>query len=171
MSEYIIQILTNNYDLATHSSKFIVDYPIISYKNIPIAQDNNQSNEEYIPISVLKYNSSFEAIVHYLKSQSGLSLKRISELTARDQRTIWNVYNKATRKSLNYSIAQSNILLPVSILRNRIFSVLESVVFYLSSEYGLSVDQIAHMLGKNYKTIYTIQKRVINKIGNINAIQ
>ena len=52
-----------------------------------------------VPLSIFKDRSLsvLETLVFYLKNR-GLSLKEISTLINRDQRTIWTVFNRAKKK-------------------------------------------------------------------------
>lgn len=123
-----------------------------------------------VPLDLLKGNSSFGAIVVFLKNK-GLSFKKIADLTNRDQRTIWCTYNSFKNKPFNKSFSNldfsnldnSKIFIPLDILYERQFSVLESIVFYLKEDYDLTLNEIAAYLGKNYRTIYTVYRRAIAK--------
>jgi transposase-like protein len=137
-----------------------------------ILQDNNalfnsvhNSVHIDIPVSILRHNSSLEAIVLYLKDVLNYKFSKIAALLNRNQRTIWATYHKSRQK--RFSIDTDNISLitiPLSVLSSRNFSVLESIVLHLKITYGLSFSQISGLLGKNYRTIWTVYRRAIIKI-------
>ena len=65
-----------------------------------IAEKNSKvENIAYVPLSIFKDRSTtaLEALVIHLKDL-GFSFKEISLLINRDQRTIWTVYNRASKK-------------------------------------------------------------------------
>jgi hypothetical protein len=53
-----------------------------------------------IPISIFEMGtlSAFEGLVFYLKEHHHLQFSKIGELIHKDRRTIWTVYNRATKK-------------------------------------------------------------------------
>ncbi|MGV8141652.1 MAG: hypothetical protein ACP5NW_04395 [Candidatus Woesearchaeota archaeon] len=123
------------------------------------------SKEINVPLSILAHNSSLEAIVLYLKDSLGMRFKQISDLLNRDQRTIWVTYANAKKKSFvintdNYS----QIVIPLDVLSSRNLSILESIVLHLRSAYNLSFNQVSDLLGKNYRTIWTVYRRALKKI-------
>ena len=163
----------------------------INYSQTFLEQNSTRLNEsivvEYpsssrvaIPINVLTNNSSLEAIVVYLKDVLEFSLVKISKLVNRDQRTIWVTYSRAKKKKISISddldfssseLGKSNsftdlndISIPLNIFTSRKYSVLESIVLFLKNEYALSFNEISSVLGKNYRTIWTIYRRAILKV-------
>ena len=135
-----------------------------------IKKENKLSNEEFIklikeyipiPISIFKNNSPLEALVKYLKENLDLSLSEISRLLNRDQRTIWITYDNASRK-INGLEGLSKKLIPINVFSNRKLSILENTVYYLVNK-GISLNNIAKILNRNYKTIWTTYSRTKNK--------
>ena len=133
------------------------------------------SKETLIPLSILKNNSSLEAMVFYLKEILGLKFVEIANLLGRDQRTIWVTYVNAEKKKIVFG-AEDNIdtnsqlnnnmqqYLPLSIFTSRSFSILETIVFYQKNSQNFSFKEIADTLGKNYRTIWTVYKRALKKV-------
>ena len=101
--------------------KYLKENKNISFKEIAdllkrsqktIWQTYNQSKKKYpdilqekfslyqIPISILqqRHIAVLEHIVAYLKEQYHLSFSKIAEITKRDPKTIWTVYNRARKK-------------------------------------------------------------------------
>jgi hypothetical protein len=150
----IIQNITDNNQILHYSSSSPIQ------NNLFKIQENSATNvtsEITVPISVLKNNSSMQSIVHYLKTKN-YTFKKISEILNRDQRTIWSIYHKG--KPLHDSNVTTDYLIPITIFQNRRLSVLENIVFYLKLEYTLEFTEIATLLGKNYRTIWTIYQRI-----------
>jgi hypothetical protein len=56
------------------------------------------------------------------------------------------------------------VTIPLSIFSNRNFTVLESLVKYLIDEKNMTNRDIAKLLGKSSKTIWTVHFRVKKKI-------
>ena len=129
------------------------------------------SKETFIPLSIIKNNSSLEAIVVYLKDALQLKFSEISSLLNRNPRTIWATYSKAKKKDVKKSVASAGdeILIPSSILSSRRLSILESIVLFLKEDQDLSFNQISALLGKNYRTIWTVYRRGLLKVEKING--
>ena len=90
--------------------------------------------KDLLPISIFNNNelSCLETIVKFLREEFGLRYHEIAVLINRNDRTIWATYNVACKKRKEKLVAkESKIFIPVSILKDRKYSVLESVVGYL----------------------------------------
>jgi hypothetical protein len=77
-----------------------------------------------IPISIVadRTVSILESIVEYLKDELKFNYHEIGELTNRNERTIWTVYNRTTKKRQKTpkpTIASSVIKIPLSVLFDR----------------------------------------------------
>lgn len=116
----------------------------------------------FIPVSIFSGSlAPLEAVVYYLK-EDGYSFHKIASLLNRNDRTIWVTYNKSLKKKFKEE-STSNLMIPLSILKNRRFSILESITFYLKEEKKLSLRQISTILNKNPKTIWTVYSRFKKK--------
>ena len=125
------------------------------------------SKETSIPLSILKNNSSLEAIVLYLKEVSLLRYSQIAQLLGRDQRTIWVTYANAKKKKLYLELENAaQLRIPASIFTSRNLSILESIVFHLKTNHALTFNQISDLLGKNYRTIWTVYRRALAKLSD-----
>ena len=58
---------------------------------------------------------------------------------------------------------EENLLIPSSILKDRTLSVLESIVEYLKEKRNLSYHEIAELLGRDDRTIWTVYDRAKKK--------
>ncbi|MBD3310338.1 hypothetical protein GF351_03910 [Candidatus Woesearchaeota archaeon] len=69
------------------------------------------------------------------------------------------------RKGSNRAVGttSSDLKLPLSVLRDRSVSVLEAIVGYLKDEKGLTYHEIAVMLNRDDRTIWTVFSRVKKK--------
>jgi hypothetical protein len=123
-----------------------------------------EREEIFIPSSIFnKKLSSLEVISKYLFENKNLSLKVISGLLNRSNKNIWNAYNKSKKKFPKKLVVKESILLPISILRNLDFTLLENIVLYLKENLGLSYHKIAVLLQRDDRTIWTIYDRVKKK--------
>ena len=158
-------IIINPRDFSSHEPDSLLseklDYTV-QYSVEESSLSSVSNPEIYIPLSILNNNSSLQAIVKYLHEILQLKFSDIAGLLNRDQRTIWNVYSQAK----NISLGEINISfsIPLSIFSLRNLSVLESIVFHLKSVVGLSSMQISQLLGKNYRTIWTVYQRALKKL-------
>ena len=125
------------------------------------------SKEEVkIPISVFKNEKlgALETIVKYLRENKLLSFKQIGSLTNRNDIALAVSYRNAKKKLEAKFVEEiSPYYLPVSILQDRKFSVLENVVSYLKDTFGLTYHKIAILLNRNDRTIWTVYQRARKK--------
>lgn len=119
-----------------------------------------------IPVSIFnKKLSSLETIIKFLKENYKLSFKESSKLLNRRYTTIINSYKNSLKKFPKKLIIKDiKYSIPVSILKNRKFSVLENIVFYLKDEFGLRFSEIARLLRRDARTVWTVYKRKQQKI-------
>jgi DNA-directed RNA polymerase specialized sigma24 family protein len=85
---------------------------------------------------------------------------RIAGILNRNSKTVWATYSKAVKKlPKKFDVKEDNVSVPLSIIKNREYSVLESIVGYLKEEHELSYQDISELLGRAYKTIATVYRR------------
>ena len=119
------------------------------------------SEEIFIPSSIFnKKLSSLEVISKYLFENKNLSLKNISKLLNRSNRNIWNAYNRSKKKYSKKLVVKESILIPISILRNLDFTLLENIISYLKGKFGFSYHKIAILLQRDDRTIWTVYNRI-----------
>jgi len=120
-----------------------------------------------IPVSIFsKKLSCLETIVKYLRENLDLSNKEIAKLIKRSEKTIWQAYNSANKKlPLKFKIEFSKYYIPVSVLSDRKLSVLESIVKYLHEYFELNYSEIARLLYRDNRTIWTVYSRARKKYG------
>ncbi len=123
--------------------------------------------EIMIPVSVFEIPklSALEAVCKYLKEDLDLSFAKIADLTKRDNRTIWATYRNASRNvKEKLQFKQSKFFIPVSALANRKLSVMESIVSFLKDKFGLRYTEIAHLLNRNERNIWTVYNKFRKKL-------
>ena len=120
-----------------------------------------------IPVSVFSEKlSCLETVVKYLRENLNLSNKEISKLIKRSEKTIWQAYNYSKKKySSKFKIEFSKYYIPVSVLSDRKLSVLESIVKYLHENFELNYSEIARLLCRDSRTIWTVYSRAEKKYG------
>jgi hypothetical protein len=139
-----------------HSKKNPLIHPI---------SDNN------FPISILKTGlSSLETIVKYLRETKKLSYIEIGILLKRNPRTLAVSYNLVKNKypeKFSKYITASKIRIPFKIFQVKL-SVLESICIYLKS-LNYSYSEIAKLIEKDQRTVWTVCKRAEKKLGKNNG--
>jgi|GEM_PF-2596036 len=129
-------------------------------------KQTRELQEIEIPISIFEQGKlgPLEMLVKYLKENAGLRIVEIAELLARDHRTIWFTYSNASKKmKTRIAETKARITVSVSVLSNRKLSLLEAVVMHLI-ERGMRKSEIAELLGRDIRIIYTIYSRAKNKL-------
>ena len=120
-----------------------------------------EREEVLIPVSVFsKKLSSLEAITKYLRENLELKNKETAKITKRSVKTIYQAYNSAREKiSKKFEVKETRYYVPVSVLSNRKLGVLENVVKFLKENYELNYSEIARLLGRDPRTIWTAYSR------------
>ena len=122
--------------------------------------------KDSLPISIFDNNelSCLETIVKYLKEEFKLRFHEIALLLNRNDRTIWTTYKIACKKRKEkLPVKESELVIPASIFTDRKFSVLESIVAYLKDSFGMRYSQIATLLNRDERNIWTIYSRAMKK--------
>jgi hypothetical protein len=109
-----------------------------------------------------------ESISEYLKDEKGLTYHEIAVLVGRDDRTIWTCYNrvkkKRTAKAKKAAPAEKVVEIPLEIFKNRTLAPLESITAHLKDIAHLSFHEIAVLLNRDDRTIWTCYNRVQKKV-------
>jgi len=117
-----------------------------------------------LPVSIFnKELSSLETIVKYLKENLGLNYKEIAFLLNRNYNPIAITYRKSKIKFSKRLDDSSEKKIPVEIFRNAKLSVLENLVAYLKENLMLNYRQIAILLHRDERTVWTVYQRALKK--------
>jgi len=117
-----------------------------------------------IPSSIFTNKlSPLESIVKYLRENLELDYNRIAELLNRNRKTVWQAYKNAAKKlQIKFEVEETEYNIPVSVFKDRL-SVLETIVVHLKDQYRLSYRQIAQLLKRNERTVWTVYQRARRK--------
>ena len=124
-----------------------------------------EEEQTIFPISIINNRLTvLESIVKYFKEEKGYSLHSIAGLLRRNEKNLWHAYNSATKK-MPHSVhaAASDILVPLDIFSSEKFSPLEAIVVYLKEQRKLSFHDIASLLTRDDRTIWTTYTRAKKK--------
>ncbi|MBU0615696.1 MAG: sigma-70 region 4 domain-containing protein [Nanoarchaeota archaeon] len=136
-------------------------------------QENKTKVELPSSIFVDRTLSVLEIISEYLKEDKEMSYHEIAELLNRDDRTIWTCVNRAKkkRKQPRKAAADKGIMIPSQIFQDRNLSVLEIMSEYLKEEKGMSYHEIAELLNRDDRTIWTCYSRAKKKRDNSKSLK
>jgi DNA-directed RNA polymerase specialized sigma24 family protein len=131
-------------------------------------EKDEEELEIKVPIMIFRQKiSPAEALSKYLRENEKLRFSEISKLINRDERTIWINYRNAVKKKLKVVDKKQSehelIYVPIKVFSNRTLSILESIVNYLKDK-GLKNSEIAEMLNKDQRNVWTIYNRVKSKL-------
>jgi len=141
-------------------------YNVGSNEILGLIEKKPISKEIMIPVSIFesKKLSALEVICKYLKEESEYNYAKIALLLNRDSRTIWTTYFNAIKKRKEkLPVKESKFLIPVSIFKDRKFSVLEALVSYLRDNFNLRYSEIATLLARDERNIWTVYNRAKKK--------
>ena len=122
-----------------------------------------RSKQEDIPVSIFSNDklTVLEAVVKYLREELSFSYSRIASIIKRKEGPVGVTYRKAKSKMPEKLDTSSREGIPLGIFSRRL-SCFESVVLYLDKK-GMETKEIAWLLRRNYRTIWTINKRARRK--------
>lgn len=127
---------------------------------------HKQGNKINLPISIFdNINlSPSETIIKYLRENLGYDYNTISSVLNRDYQSVYTTY-KRTLKKLNGRLIpyETKYNIPLILIRDRSLSVSEHIVKHLKEDYNLKYADIAKMLKRDSKTIWTLYKRANEK--------
>ncbi len=131
-------------------------------------KERKKKEEEsaYVPVSLFTAAqvSSLEAITLYLRDIKELKFSEIGSLLGRNQIALSSTYRSAKKKYPSVlRIEESDYKIPCTVLKTRTLSVLETIAVYLKDAYQLSNNEIAKLLGKDPRTIWTVLHRAKKK--------
>ena len=115
-----------------------------------------------VPSSIFQNRSYsvLETLAVYLKDEKGLRYAEIGRILARNERTLWTCYHRAKQKTWQKEEHHpESISIPLSIFRNRKVSFSESLIHYLRSQLGMRYHEIAVILNRDDRTIWTLSHR------------
>ena len=108
--------------------------------------------------------SPLETVVKYLKEEYPLAIKDIANILNRSIKTVWQAYNAASKKHpAKLDITPTETYLDPTIYGQRMLSILEATVTLLHQTYKLSLHEIAHILQRDDRTIWTVLHRARQK--------
>lgn len=124
--------------------------------------------KESIPLTIFENNlSPLECVAKYLHEEEDLSHKQIGVILNRSPKTVWQAYKFSLKKiSGKMEVKTSSYFIPFNLLGERKFSILESVVKHLVEDYNLKFSQIANLMKRDDRTIWTVYSRVKKKVKN-----
>ena len=115
-----------------------------------------------IPISVFCTNiAPLESVVKYLKEHNNMTFNNIAERLNRSSKTIWATYNKVSK--IHVKIPSSSYSIPLLLLSKDRCSIMESAIYHLHTHDKLTLHQIAVILHRDDRTIWTTLDRAKKK--------
>ncbi len=119
-----------------------------------------------VPIALFQNEglSAYELITTYLKQNLGMKLTEIAKATARNPQAVYITLRNAKEKlKIPLSFEYSEFDIPLKIITDRNYSILECIVAYLVEKKQLSLVEISKLLYRDNRTIWTIYDRFKKK--------
>lgn len=154
LSQKIISTFQKKYALTDESLALFLE------KTLP-----PPSATETFPISIFhKDLTVLESLVKYLRERKKYSLHKCSEILHRNEKNLWQTYTTARKKvPSSFLEKESSLLIPFRIFSHETHSPQEAVVIYLKDTEKLTFHQIAQLLFRNDRTIFTAYHRGTEK--------
>jgi predicted DNA-binding protein (UPF0251 family) len=151
--------------------KHLKEEHTLTDKEINAVLGNAQKHyETLLPVEIFRKDtlSALESIVKYLKENKELTFHQIAQILNRDDRTIWTTYSKARKKMIApFHLPPSKHYIPAALFAERNLSVLETLAHYLKEHLNLSLHEIAVLLNRNDRTIWTVCNRASKKLKEV----
>ena len=124
-----------------------------------------EKRDVVVPITIFnKHISGLEAICKYLRENLLLTNKQISVLLNRSEKTIWQAYESSKKKhSKKYPNSPTPFTISLLDFQPRKLSVLETIVKHLKESFGLTYHNIAKLIERDDRTIWTVYQRALKK--------
>lgn len=116
------------------------------------------SSDVFVPTSIFatKKLGALEATIRYLKDHEGMNYQKIGTLLDRKPVIVGHSYRASVKKHPEpLEVVQSPIVIPVTILKDRSKGVQQLIVKYLHDIYKLRFKDIARILARDHKTVWT----------------
>lgn len=133
--------------------------------NISDIAQELEKKELLIPCAIFNTElTTLQTLCKYLKENLSYNFTKISILLNRNPRIIWRAYNLA-KKRLPEKIIITDFLktVPISIFSNREMSIMENMVAYLKEKNRMKYSDIAKILKRDDRTIWTVYNRAKKK--------
>jgi len=131
---------------------------------------NNLCRVVLIPIDIFNnYSlSSLGTVTKYMREELNCRFRDIALLLNRSQKTVWGAYEDSRKKMDSRFVLDKEIhlLVPSSVFRDRSVSFLEALTEYLKDNLSLRYCQIASLLNRDPRTIWTVYYRAKEKRKN-----
>jgi hypothetical protein len=126
-----------------------------------LAEENLKPALKTVPISIFVPDlGPLEAVIKFLKDSLGLRNSQIALLLSKSPQSVWLSYRNANSKHpQKLPVISSNFDLPFSALETKGCSVLENVVSFLRDKHMLRFSEIAKLLKRDPRTIWTTYAR------------
>jgi hypothetical protein len=129
-------------------------------------EENLEIENINLPLNIFSTElGTLETLTKYLKENLGFSFSSIAALLNRDPRTIWGAYDSAIGKHPEpfFEIPETAIELPVGMLQDRHFGMLENLVWHMHENLGMRYSRIATLIKRNDRTVWTAWMRARRK--------
>jgi transposase len=121
-----------------------------------------QEQDIKIPVTVFSAGlPPLTALVKYLHDEKKLAVREIALKLGRHEQTIWTILRKGKDERL--VVKECEVLIPVSLFSKEKFSILETLTNFLLTDQQMTLSQIAKVLDKSIKTIWTCSSRYKTK--------
>jgi predicted DNA-binding protein (UPF0251 family) len=145
-------------------TKILTKYDIDSLlREFEVFLRHKEQSEPGIPLSVFSdILSPFETVVKYL-FEKGMKYSAIGKLMHKDRQVVWTTYKRTIKKHPKEFEEQESIEIPLSRLVSDKLSVAELIVGYLKDEQHMKNSEIARLMKRDDRTIWTLYKRYKEK--------
>jgi hypothetical protein len=125
-----------------------------------------EKEEFCVPLSVFeRFELTFlEALIKYLHENQNMRFSEIAKSLNKNPVSVWGCYKKSKTKHPNqFSVDLSKGEVPLVIFTKEKFTISEALVHYLSTEKKMRYIEIAQLLHRDSRTVWSLAKRALKK--------
>ena len=111
------------------------------------------------PVGTSKKLTILESAVKYFLENKKLKPKKLTKILGREKKNILQIYKSASKKHPRRLVTTGKFWIPSAILVDTKLSAQEAVVTFLYDKKNLSYHEIAVLLKRNDRTIWTVYQR------------
>jgi len=150
MLQLLLEHLQNHYNIAPEEALRLI----------------KEKEDLSVPLSVFeRFELTFlEALVKYLHENLSMRFSQIAKSLNKNPVSIWGCYKKSKAKHPNqFSPDLSKGEVPLVIFTSKKYTISEALVHYLSQERKMRYIDIAKLLNRDSRTIWSLARRALKK--------
>jgi hypothetical protein len=159
----LARISLSEFDSRLHS---MIQKYRLPYEEVLAVLNRTALKSISVPIPIFRYRelTHLGSLIKYLKESEHLSCQQLAAMLQRNQKSVSRIYRKSCqRMSFPFALSEDDLRVPISVFADRSLSTLESLTTYLKDSEKLRFSEIAKIINRDQRTIWTSYQRARQK--------